>query len=76
MLTTINMKKINTVSMSNIAGGGWKNGVDYVCGGVDAADLTVLALARLGARVALGPIGAGLGVACAAWGIGRTFDWI
>lgn len=63
------MKKLSVNELEIIIGGK-TTALDIVCGGVGAtaAALTI-------ARIALGPIGTGVTIGCAAYGLGRVLDW-
>lgn len=62
------MKKLSLNELELIYGG--NAALDIVCGGAGAtaAALTI-------ARIALGPIGTGITIGCAGYGLGRVLDW-
>ncbi len=63
------MKKLSLNELESIEGGG-NNAIDFVCIGAGAAGAALWV-----ARIALGPVGAGIGAFCAGYGLGRALDW-
>jgi bacteriocin-like protein len=63
------MKKLSLNELESIEGGG-NNAIELVCAGAGAAGVVLLI-----ARVALGPVGIGIGAFCATYGLGRALDW-
>ncbi len=64
------MKKLSLDQLEVIQGGGAKEVVDIFCGGANAAGVVLYF-----AKVAMGPVGIGINVACGVYGAGRVLDW-
>ena len=68
------MKKLPIIKMECVSGGS-SEALDWICGGVSVGRVGVWAVAQLGLRIALGPVGAAVSAGCAVYNVGKLVDW-
>ena len=65
------MKNLSLVDLQVLSGGSRATDIlDWTCGGAGGA-LAIMAIVK----IAIPPVGAGIGVACGVYGLGRAFDF-